>query len=234
MPEILSMVELKNIYKSYKNTQVFIDLSFKVSEGQILGIIGKNGSGKTTLLRIISGLESADSGNILVFKNKGGIEMVGISLCEEQLIEEMDGGTYLNFIGRIYKIKKKLIEGSIIELSAYFDFEDALDKPIKLCSAGTKKKLSICSSLIHKPKLLLMDEPFENLDDKTCEKLLSFLKQFNNQDNSMIITSSKIDYLMDLSTRIGIISNYGFSEFSSNSKADDDVELKAKIISAMV
>lgn len=227
------MVELISIYKKYDSLTVLSNLNLSIDKGQVFGITGKNGSGKTTLLKIICGLEKATSGKIIIGSGNENKYNMGVSLCEsDQLIYEMDGYTYLNFIGRIYKMPIKEIDKSIFELSDYFEFSDALNQPIMLFSTGTKKKISIVASIMHKPNILLLDEPFENLDPIICEKLILFLKLFQDKSRSIILSSNQIDYLLQISNRIGVLLKGNILEFSVTSQSLN-LGIKDKILSAM-
>jgi ABC-2 type transport system ATP-binding protein len=228
------MIELINIYKSFKDLPVLSNLNLLVKKGQILGIMGKNGSGKTTLIRLLCGLEKATSGKLIMTEETANKQKMGVSLCEsDQLIYEMDGYTYLSFIGRIYKMSNKEIEKSIFELATYFEFIDVLNKPIMLFSTGTKRKISFCASIIHKPQVLLLDEPFENLDPGICEKLILFLKIFHDKNKAIIITSNQVDYLLEISTSIGILFKGNISEYEVTPQSIK-TGIKAKILSEMI
>lgn len=202
------MVELCQVNKSYKNKAVLINLSLSVKRGQIFGLTGKNGSGKTSLLKIICGLEKADSGVVRVMDGIPGKSTIGASLYEtSQLINELDGYTFLNFIGRIYKIPLFEIEKRILELSSYFEFSDVLYKAIGSYSTGTRKKLSISAAIFHKPLLLLLDEPFENLDATAHQKLVTLLKTYISSEKTIIITSGQADNLLEFTDNIAVLSD---------------------------
>lgn len=202
------MIVLQQVYKSYKDRKVLINLDLSVKRGEILGLTGKNGSGKTSLLKIICGLEKPDSGNVRIINDTTGKPLIGVSIYEtSQLINELDGYTFLNFIGRIYKIPLFETEKRILELSDYFEFSDVLYKPIGSYSTGTRKKMSICTAIFHKPQLLLLDEPFENLDATACRKLITLLKTYISPEKTIIITSSQVDHLQQLTNNIAVLSN---------------------------
>lgn len=225
------MVELYQVYKSYKNKAVLINLDLFVKKGQILGITGKNGSGKTTLLKIICGLEKVDSGNVRILTEIPGKPGIGVSLYESNhLINELDGYTFFNFIGRIYKIPLFEIEKRILELTGYFEFSDVLYKPIELYSTGTKKKMSICTAIFHKPHLLLLDEPFENLDTDCCQKLITLLKTYISPDRIIILSSSQTDHLLELTSNIGVLSNGMIKIFNADTELQK-IDLNNTILS---
>jgi len=224
------MVELKQINKEFGNKVIFVDLNLFIRRGHTFGLIGKNGSGKTTLLKIICGYERVTSGVVEIFNGVRINPKLGVSIYEsDQLINEIDGFTYLNFIGRIHKMSRFEIEKAILELSEYFEFNDALYKPIALYSTGTRKKISICAAVIHTPHLLLLDEPFENLDLNICQKLIAFLQTFQNPERTIIITSNQIDFLIELSSIIGVLTEGSIKEFKNNHNGIDP-DLRTKIL----
>lgn len=202
------MVELRQVSKSYKDKTVLINLSLSVKRGQIFGLTGKNGSGKTSLLKIICGLEKADSGDVRIINHNPGKSSIGVSLYEtSQLINELDGYTFLNFIGRIYKIPIFEIDKRILELSSHFEFSDVLYKPIGSYSTGTRKKISISAAIFHKPHLLLLDEPFENLDAIVHQKLVTLVKKYISPEKTIIITSGQTDHFLGLTDNIAVLSD---------------------------
>lgn len=227
------MVDLQQLYKSYNNKAVLVNLNLSVKGGQIFGVTGKNGSGKTTLLKIICGFEIADAGKVKILFDIPGKYSIGVSLYEsDQLINELDGFTFLGFIGRIYKMSSYEIDKRILELSEYFEFSNVLYKPIDSYSTGTKKKISICTSIFHNPRLLLLDEPFENLDIKSCQKLIALLKTYICPDKVIIITSNQIDHLLELTSNIGILSNGRLTDFQVDPELQT-IDVKNKILSEL-
>ena len=227
------MVDLQQLYKSYNNKGVLINLNLSVKEGQVLGITGKNGSGKTTLLKIICGFEKADAGEVRILNEISRKYSIGVSLSEsDQLINELDGFTFLGFIGRIYKKSAFEIDKRILELSEYFEFSDVLYKPIDSYSTGTKKKISICTSIFHNPSLLLLDEPFENLDTNSCHKLIALLRTYTSPDKIIIITSNQIDHLLELTNNIGILSNGRITDFEVDPELKT-IDVKNRILAEL-
>ena len=177
------MLIIKNLYKYYKSDRPAIkDLSLEIKSGDIFGFIGHNGAGKTTTIKSVVG--------ILEFE-KGDIFIDGVSIKENpieckkkiayipdnpELYDALTGIQYLNFIGDIYKVPRKEREELIKVYSDTFEITKSLGDLISSYSHGMKQKLAIISALIHKPKLLILDEPFVGLDPKASH----ILKQIMN------------------------------------------------------
>ena len=172
------MLIIKNLYKYYKSDRPAIkDLSLEIKSGDIFGFIGHNGAGKTTTIKSVVG--------ILEFE-KGDIFIDGVSIKENpieckkkiayipdnpELYDALTGIQYLNFIGDIYKVPRKEREELIKVYSDTFEITKSLGDLISSYSHGMKQKLAIISALIHKPKLLILDEPFVGLDPKASHIL---------------------------------------------------------------
>lgn len=184
------MIEIKNVSKSFGKHNVLRNVSFNIHKGQVLGIIGANGSGKTTLLKLILGLISTDEGEIKVGFNKGS-NKIGFVSEEGGLMQDFKVKNYLKY----FCILQGLHNDSIDNALSYFKLGNLKNKKIKKLSNGQKKKVDITQALLSKPKLLIMDEPTNGLDYHTIMDLREFIKDFSDNDNSVIITSH---YLTEL------------------------------------
>lgn len=164
------MLNIQNLTKRYGSKTAVDNLSLSIEAGEICAFIGHNGAGKTTTLKACCGLLTPDSGEITVD---------GMSIREKpidckrvmayipdnpDMYEFLTGYEYLNFVADVYGVTKEDREKRIAELGALLGITDALGGAISECSHGMKQKIAIISALIHKPKLILMDEPFVGLD----------------------------------------------------------------------
>jgi len=202
-------VEIKNISKKYKMKMVLDKISLTIAPGTIYGVLGKNGVGKTTLINILTGFVLPEEGSIKFggknFSNeiKKSIGLVSESNC---LIEELTGIEYLNFIANLYKIESDEVLERIEFLTSYFfDDKNELQKYISSYSTGMKKKLKICTALLNKPRILILDEPFSGLDTISATKFIAFLKNYHNRERVVIISSHNLHYLEKIVTNLGVI-----------------------------
>ena len=206
------MLKIKEFTKIYTGGKKAVDnLNLEVEAGDIYGFIGHNGAGKTTTIKAIAG--------VLDFKF-GDIEINGISIkkkpekCKEQmayipdnpdLYEHLTGIQYLNFIGDIFKIKKQEREEAIKKYGDMFEITSNLGDLISSYSHGMKQKLAIISALIHKPKLLILDEPFVGLDPKAAHILKGIMKELCQEGGAIFFSTHVLEVAEKLCNKIAII-----------------------------
>ena len=212
MKKVIIMLKIKEFTKIYTGGKKAVDnLNLEVMAGDIYGFRGHNGAGKTTTIKAIAG--------VLDFKF-GDIEINGISIkkkpekCKEQmayipdnpdLYEHLTGIQYLNFIGDIFKIKKQEREEAIKKYGDMFEITSNLGDLISSYSHGMKQKLAIISALIHKPKLLILDEPFVGLDPKAAHILKGIMKELCKEGGAIFFSTHVLEVAEKLCNKIAII-----------------------------
>ena len=206
------MLEIRNFSKSYsKGKNVVKDISLKVNNGEIYGFVGHNGAGKTTTIKSIVGILDFKQGDILIdnmsIKNDP-LECKKVMAYipdNPDIYEALTGIQYLSFIADIYKISKeqreKLIKyyGDKLELTKY------LGDLISSYSHGMKQKLAVISALIHKPKLLILDEPFVGLDPKASHTLKEIMRELCNEGSAIFFSTHVLEVAEKLCDKIAII-----------------------------
>jgi ABC-2 type transport system ATP-binding protein len=231
------MIDIINISKSYKkNTYVLEDVSLRVGPNSICCLLGKNGAGKSTLINIISRTIKEDKGEVLIKGKKIGtatwLIRKGIGLVNQfdYLIDQLSGRQYLNFQCLLFKIPATERDIRIRTLSEYFfDGTEDLSKLISSYSSGMRMKLRIIACLIHKPSILLLDEPFAHLDPVSSGKLVILLNEFREKDsNTVLVSSHDLLYVEKIATQICVINNARVvfdgtrDEFTRNNSRDID------------
>ena len=193
------MIEVKNLCKSFGDLDVIKDVSFKIEEGDIFGIIGQSGAGKSTLLRCFNGLEDYQSGSIVAL----GKEVEDLSKKELQLMQKNMGMIFQNFnlLNRLtvyenialplkfWKMnpKDKVNDDRIHELLKLVGLEDKINAKPRELSGGQKQRVAIARALVLNPKILLCDEATSALDPKITQDILSLLQKINEELNITII-----------------------------------------------
>lgn len=167
------IVEIKNLHKSFKEVKAVDDLTFSVKEGELFAFLGVNGAGKSTTINIISGILNKDSGSVFVCgedidKNADKIKSsIGIVFQNSVLDKKLSGYDNLKYRAALYGIFGAEFKKRLQEMTELLDLKDILKRPITKLSGGQKRRLDIARALIHKPKLLILDEPTTGLDPKT-------------------------------------------------------------------
>jgi ABC-2 type transport system ATP-binding protein len=207
-------IEINQIVKSYSIKNVLDKISISINSNSNYCLLGKNGAGKTTLINILSDFIEADSGNIkfdnLDYKNNELEIKRNLGLLSEEnfLIEELSGFEYLNFIGKLYKISKDDLHKRIESLTSYFfDNSDDIQRTISNYSTGMKKKLMFCATVIHKPNILILDEPFSGLDPIAANLFIEFLNRYRNNSRVIFLSSHNLNYIEKIATHIGVLEN---------------------------
>lgn len=207
------MLRIENLSKTYGNNKkkAVDNLSLEVKSGEIYGFIGHNGAGKTTTIKSIVGIIEFEEGNVYI----DGISLKEDSIACKRLLayipdnpdiyDSLTGIQYLNFIGDMFEIPIKERQELIDKYSEIFKLKDNLVDIISSYSHGMKQKLVIISALIHKPRLLVLDEPFVGLDPKAAFTLKSIMKDMCKEGTSVFFSSHVLEVVEKLCDRVGII-----------------------------
>lgn len=205
------MLIIKDLYKNYGTKEVLRGINISVESGDIYGFIGKNGAGKTTTIKSIVGINKFDKGTITI-DGKNILEdplyckKVSAYIPDNpELYEFMTGLSYINFISSIYDLKLKDYEDKMYELSDAFDLTKDLSDKISDYSHGMKQKLAIISHLVHKPKLLILDEPFVGLDPSATHFLKEEFKKMTSHGSAIFFSTHVLEVAENLCNKIGII-----------------------------
>jgi ABC-2 type transport system ATP-binding protein len=192
---------------SSEKSQVAALKSFdlEIAKPLIYGLLGGNGAGKTTLIKMCLGLIEPTSGHLEILgfnpynKDKQFLSQVGLVSGQKQnLDEDLSGIDNLKLSGLLYNLDKKTIDIRIKELTNIFKITQKLDTPIRQLSLGQRMKFEIISSILHKPKILFLDEPTIGLDFDTQNTLRKTLKELNQKENITILITSH--YMKDITT----------------------------------
>jgi ABC-2 type transport system ATP-binding protein len=231
----MNIVDTKDLVKIYnhgtfkKNKTVAINrVDLQIEQGAIFGLIGPNGSGKTTFINLVTGFISPTFGSIKVFDSKpSNIEIknnIGYLPEKFEFQPHMTGRKILEFYACFYDISpaylKKRIE-YLIEITGLTKFADV---ETKAYSKGTTQKLGVAQALINKPKLLILDEPYNGLDPETNRNLKKLLKKLAEDGTTIIISSHLLSNIENVCSHIGIIANGSIIYNGSPNELTKDTE----------
>ena len=207
----MSLLEVKNINKYFGKKQVIKNVSFSIEEGEILGFIGPNGAGKTTTIKVILGLQSLNSGEVLIngysIKNdfEKAILNVGAIVESPDLYMYLTGRKNLEMIAAMYKDTPKERINEIIKLVG---LDNRIDDKVSKYSLGMRQRLGIAAALIHKPNLLILDEPTNGLDPEGIKELRDLLQSLaKNEKMGVLISSHNLLELESFVTDVCLIKN---------------------------
>lgn len=235
------ILSVNQVVKKYKERMALDFLSIEAKKGQVIGLLGPNGAGKTTIIKAIIGLIGIDDGEITVFdkkqdgKNKDIRSNIGYVTQEITIYEDMSARDNLRFFGSLYKINPAFIEQRILEVAELIGLKDRLDEVAANFSGGMKRRLNIGCSLLHNPKLLIMDEPTVGVDPQSRNYILDFVKKMSKQGVTVIYTSHYIEevqavgdfiYIMDAGH---VIAKGSLQELIEKVKGDSHLQVSVKL-----
>lgn len=208
---------LKGLFtREYRNVHAVQDVSFTIQEGELVGFLGPNGAGKTTTLKMLSGLLHPTSGTATI---RGHIPWERNRDYQRQLTMVMGQRTQLwwdlpaedSFLlnKEIFEIPDAVYRATVDELSQLLDIKDLLQVPVKKLSLGQRMKAELACSLLHRPKILLLDEPTIGLDVVMQQKVRQFILEYNKRyQATILLTSHNMEDIAELCTRVMLI-NHG-------------------------
>lgn len=223
MSEKNIVLECKQLNKKIGKKEILKDVSLSIQEGDILGFIGPNGAGKTTTIKLILGLQSITSGTVLIngynvkTQFEKAIEKVGTIVENPDLYMYMSGLANLKLIARMYK---NVDENRIQEVIRLVGMENRIVDKVSKYSLGMRQRLGIAQALLHKPNLLILDEPTNGLDPEGIKQLRDLLTTLAKKENmAILISSHNLAELESFCTKISIIQNGEIIETSTMEEA---------------
>ena len=206
-----NMIYIENVTKKYKNFIAVDDLDIKIEEGKIVGLIGPNGAGKTTTISMIIGITDISNGDITI--NGSSIKekpidvkkQIGYVSDDENQLLSLKAIEYLNFVADMYKVPEDERKKRILDLSERFSIKDELNNRMDKFSKGMKQKIMVIASLLHSPKVWILDEPFDGLDPKTSYELKIFMREYAEKGNTIILSSHILEIVENLCDEVILI-----------------------------
>lgn len=211
-----TLLSISDVSKIYSGRKVLDEIKFEIYEGEILGLLGLSGSGKSTLLKIICGFLKPNSGKItyddLPRKYSNSIKemqtirsLLGFSAQEASFYRELTVVENLIYFGTLLEIEKTKLYSQIDTILEIFDLSEFKPMLADDLSEGMKKRLDIACSIIHDPKILILDEPTANLDYKLREELLLYIKKLNQKGMTILFVSHYVEEIEYIADRVAIL-----------------------------
>jgi ABC-2 type transport system ATP-binding protein len=211
MAEFQFAIRVRDLRKLYGGKPAVDGLSLEVPRGCFFGFLGPNGAGKTTTIRMLIGLAPPDSGSIELLglaSPDHAMEIkrrIGLVPDESLLFDRLTGGEFLEFVGRMYGLERRVARERAGELLALFELDGERGKLIAEYSKGMRKRASMAAALIHRPDLLLLDEPFEGVDAVGARLMKELLQTLVREGVTIFLTSHVLEVVERLCDRVAII-----------------------------
>ena len=228
------MLTISNLTKRF-GTKVAVNIAdYTIPQGTMLGLVGNNGAGKTTLFRLILDLLKADEGevhidHINVAKSEDWKQHTGAFIDDSFLIDYLTPEEYFYFLGRAYGLKKEEIDERLIPFARFMSGEVLGQKKlIRDFSRGNKQKIGIIGAMLHRPSLLILDEPFNFLDPSSQSVIKHLLAEYNKETGATILVSShNLNHTSDVCPRIALLENGVIIRDIDNSAHTAEQELES-------
>src|SRR6185437_14571848 len=207
----MAILELKNLKKYYATHKAVDDISFSIPEGSIFGLLGPNGAGKTTLLRMITGIFYPDSGEIFVegkkFNAVDDIEKIGYMPEERGLYKKMKIGEQALYLAMLKGMSRRDAMKKIKEWFVKFEMESWWNKKVSDLSKGMGQKLQFVTTVLHDPKLLILDEPFSGLDPVNSNLIKDEIFRLAQKGTTVIFSTHRMEQVEEICNNIVLVDN---------------------------
>ena len=206
------MIELTNLTKRYGKFTAVDNISLSIPKGELFGFLGPNGAGKTTTMRMIAGILQPTSGQITIAGNDVirnplvAKSRLGFIPDRPFVYDKLTGGEFLRFVAALYGQSGEPIERRMGELLELFELTPWKDELVESYSHGMRQKLIISSALLHKPDVIVVDEPMVGLDPKGQKFLKDLFRAFVNRGGTVLMSTHTLDMVEEMCDRVGIIS----------------------------
>ncbi len=186
-------------------------MSLQVEEGEIFGLLGPNGAGKTTLMEIVAGLRTPTSGSVRVFgidvleEGREASKLIGFSPQETMLYGDLTGWENLRFVASLYGMEGREFRRRVEELADILGVKDLLRKRVSKLSGGQRRRLSLIASIIHSPRLLILDEPTVGLDPDARKDFWEVILRLREEGSTILLSTHYMEEADELCDRVAIM-----------------------------
>jgi ABC-2 type transport system ATP-binding protein len=204
-------LELRGLSKRFGGAVAVADLSLTVPHGSFYGLVGPNGAGKTTTLSMATGLLRPDAGHALVH----GLDvwrhpldakrLIGNLAGEMDLYDRLTGEQLITFSGQLFGLDRSTLRGRVEDLLQLLDLEAAARRLVGDYSAGMTKKIALAAALVHSPRLLVLDEPFESVDPVSAANIRDILSGFVKAGGTVVVSSHSMDLVERICDHVAIV-----------------------------
>lgn len=201
-------LSLRDVVKSFGERRILHSLDLKIETGEVYGLLGPNGAGKSTTVKIICHLAKPDAGEVRVFGDPPSERTkysIGVALQEICLYEKLTCGENLRFTAALYDLRGAELEASVERSLAAVKLTDRRDSVVDTLSGGMKRRLHVALALVHRPRLVILDEPTEGMDIESRRAMWAIVGELRKQEVAVLLTTHNVEEAQTLCDRIGIL-----------------------------
>lgn len=228
-------LEVKSLSKRIGNTTIVDDVSFSVKKGEIFGLLGPNGAGKTTIIRMIASLINRSNGQVMINGHdldqdfEGAMHDLGAIVENPEFYKYMSGRK--NMIHYARMAKEKITEERIHEVARLVKLDHAMDKKVKTYSLGMRQRLGVAQAVLHRPQLLILDEPTNGLDPQGIREFRDYLHQLANEGIGVLISSHLLSEMQLMCDRFAVIEKGKLIHIENNSVEEKEEDVREVVFS---
>ncbi|GAA1952324.1 ABC transporter ATP-binding protein [Microbacterium deminutum] len=204
-------LEIRGLTKRYGGATAVDDLSLAVPHGSFYGLVGPNGAGKTTTLSMATGLLRPDAGNALIHgidvwqRPREAKPLIGNLADGVDLYDHLTGEQLITFSGQLFGLDRATLRSRTADLLQLLDLENAAGRLVADYSAGMTKKIALAAALVHSPRLLVLDEPFESVDPVSAANIRDILDEFARAGGTVVVSSHSMELVERMCDHVAII-----------------------------
>tara|TARA_Y100000310_G_C20656388_1_gene802194 strand:- start:1179 stop:2129 length:951 start_codon:yes stop_codon:yes gene_type:complete len=234
----MSIFELKGVTKRFKDNLVLDNIDLKIPEGKIFGILGINGSGKTTILKLLVDYYKPTSGKVFydkkeLSKTKERLKSeIGFTTQESSFYPKLTVEENIRYFGALYGLSKKTIESNLDKILMLIELDHVRNRIAENLSGGMQRRLDMACSLIHVPRVVILDEPTEDLDPLLRKEILHLIKKIREIGTTVIITSHRLEDIEQICDMVSIVHNRkiikscSLEDLRNNYSKDEEIHLQ--------
>jgi len=206
-------LSIRGLVKRFDNKTAVAGIDLEVLAGSLYGIVGPNGAGKTTTLSMVTGLLKPDAGSVFVHGHDvwanpvAAKRKLGVLPDQLRLFDRLTGGQLLYYSGILRGLDKASVRLRSADLAAAFGLENSLDRLVADYSAGMSKKIALAAAMIHSPRLLVLDEPFESVDPVSSANVIEILQRYAKAGGTVVLSSHTMNLIERVCDSVAVIVN---------------------------
>jgi ABC-2 type transport system ATP-binding protein len=208
-----TVLDVRGLVKRFGDTIAVAGIDLSVEAGSFYGIVGPNGAGKTTTLSMVTGLLRPDAGTVRVH----GVDVwsdpvaakrnMGVLPDLLRLFDRLTGAQLLFYSGTLRGLSDETVRARTADLAGAFGFEDALNRLVTDYSAGMSKKIALAAAMIHSPRILILDEPFESVDPVSAANVTEILRTYVDSGGTVVVSSHSMDLIQRICDHVAVVVN---------------------------